>query len=92
MFFAALDPATGVELWSSDGTTAGTKLFKDINPGLDGASIGQLLVANNVLYFAAQDGVVGRELWKSDGTPAGTAMVKDIINGAASEIPPTSST
>ena len=32
LFFESDDPTHGPELWTSDGTTAGTKLVKDINP------------------------------------------------------------
>jgi len=32
LFFAADDGMAGLELWTSDGTAAGTTLFKDINP------------------------------------------------------------
>src|ERR671910_2568869 len=32
-FFQAYQPATGRELWRTDGTEAGTYLVKDINPG-----------------------------------------------------------
>ena len=31
--FTATDGASGFELWKTDGTTAGTVLVKDINPG-----------------------------------------------------------
>ena len=33
VFFEACEPATGCELWRSDGTEAGTILVKDIRPG-----------------------------------------------------------
>ena len=35
-FFQAYRPDTGVELWASDGTEAGTRLVRDLNPGPDG--------------------------------------------------------
>ena len=33
LYFRAHDGSTGYELWVSDGTKAGTKQVKDINPG-----------------------------------------------------------
>ena len=33
VYFTANDGEHGVEVWKSDGTKAGTKLLKDINPG-----------------------------------------------------------
>ncbi len=70
-----------MELWKSDGTSAGTIMVKDINPGPANSGIGYLTNVNNVLFFVANDGINGSELWKSDGTAAGTAMVKDIRPG-----------
>ena len=32
-FFVAGDAVNGYELWKSDGSVAGTKMVKDINPG-----------------------------------------------------------
>ena len=38
LFFTADDGTNGRELWISDGTTAGTVMLKDINPGAAGSS------------------------------------------------------
>lgn len=86
VLFSAYDPAVGVELWKTDGTTNGTVLVKDINPG-GSSSPSNLLTVNGTLFFAAGDGNSGRELWKSDGTTGGTTLVKDISPGAASSSP-----
>ncbi|WP_435353923.1 ELWxxDGT repeat protein [Emticicia sp. SJ17W-69] len=73
---------SGVELWKSDGTEAGTVLVKNIN--LTGNSYPRDLVdVNGVLYFYADDGIHGMELWKSNGTEAGTVLVKDINIGTS---------
>lgn len=79
----------GVELWKSDGTAAGTKLVKDIRPGVDrngyglSSGIESMTVVGDTLFFSASDGVNGSELWKSDGTEAGT-VVLDIVPGVYS--------
>jgi ELWxxDGT repeat protein len=76
------DPSVhGLELWKTDGTTAGTAMVEDINPGEATSDPASLTVVDGILYFAADDGVHGRELWRSDGTPAGTEMVEDINPG-----------
>jgi hypothetical protein len=63
-------------LWRSDGTTDGTRLVKDIRPGVDGADLSRFHVVGDVLFFVANDGVHGHELWRSDGTTDGTFMVE----------------
>jgi ELWxxDGT repeat protein len=68
---ASQDPA-GQELWASDGTTAGTTLVKDINPGPGDSNPDQLTYARGRLLFMADDGVTGRLPWISDGSAAGT--------------------
>ncbi len=86
-FFVVDDPTTGPELWTSDGTAAGTHLVKDIHPGTTGASPQWLTAAGDGIFFTADDGVHGRELWWSDGSDTGTRMVKDIVPGAGSGLP-----
>ncbi|HAK96773.1 MAG TPA: hypothetical protein DCM87_17725, partial [Planctomycetes bacterium] len=79
----------GRELWVTDGSPAGTRLVRDINPG-PASSVedrGNQIAAGNVMFFAADDGVSGRELWVSDGTDEGTRLVRDIAPGAAGSAP-----
>lgn len=80
VYFAANNGSNGIELWVSDGTNAGTKLLKDINPGVGASQPDYFTVFKDKLYFAAT-GPAGRELWVSDGTEAGTIQVKDIYPG-----------
>jgi len=87
MFFTAKSSASGDELYISDGTTAGTKMVKDINAGSADASPRYLVALNGKLYFQADDGSHGVELWESDGTEAGTKMVADVYSGAESSAP-----
>ncbi|MBU1669053.1 hypothetical protein KKC13_11595 [bacterium] len=76
-YFVVGDNSYGYELWRSDGTEAGTRRIKDINPDGNDA-VGYLTSLNGLLYFRADDGEHGEELWQSDGTEAGTKMVKNI--------------
>ena len=78
VFFTADDGANGRELWTSDGTAAGTTLAKDIYPGTGSNPPRQLTAVGHELFFTAYEATHGRELWKSDGTAAGTTLVKDI--------------
>jgi ELWxxDGT repeat protein len=82
LYFGASDGSEtgkhGYELWKSNGTTAGTVLVKDINPGTGGSGLTWFTNVNGTLFFAAQDASHGLELWKSNGTSAGTVLVKDI--------------
>ncbi|MDH3638961.1 MAG: S-layer homology domain-containing protein, partial [Gammaproteobacteria bacterium] len=86
LYFQADDGTNGFELWTSDGTAAGTVLVKDINP--TGDSFPQFLTnVSGTLYFRADDGTHGVELWKSDGTASGTTIVKDIASGSGDSDP-----
>jgi uncharacterized repeat protein (TIGR01451 family) len=85
--FRADDGNSGIELWGSDGTAAGTALLADIRPGKDSSTIADLTPGRDKVWFTADDGVHGRELWVTDGTAAGTHLVRDIVPGAGSSYP-----
>ncbi len=75
LYFPANDfGALGQELWSTDGTVAGTSVVKDIIPGATGSSASLLAEGSDRINFAAFDGV-DFGLWRSDGTIAGTTKV-----------------
>jgi ELWxxDGT repeat protein len=63
LYFVGSDPVHGDELWISDGTTAGTRLYQDIAQ-VGGSRPENLTVFQNTLYFVADDGIHGNELWK----------------------------
>lgn len=86
LFFAAYEPNDGTELWKSDGTKAGTRLVRDINPTGDSAP-GDLTNIGGLLMFDASDGSSGFEPWRSEGTRAGTQLVKDINPGTDGSYP-----
>ena len=87
MYFNAFDVNNGRELWKSDGTSAGTMLVKDINPGSSSSYPRDFTDVNGTLFFIAYDGTNGNELWKSDGTSGGTMLLKDIRPGSSSSYP-----
>jgi len=72
LFFPASDPATGIELWKSDGTTTGTSLVKDIRPGTRDSSPDEFFVFKDRLFFVVSDSQNPPEIWMSDGTAEGT--------------------
>jgi ELWxxDGT repeat protein len=80
-YFIADDKVHGIEIWKTDGTTAGTKLFIDTDPGIEagtGSGITSMAYYKGKLYFGADEGLFGKELWSSDGTDTGTHMLKNI--------------
>ncbi len=94
LFVVARDGVHGWELWKSDGTRAGTRLVKDINPsgssnpgGLGGTfPPGGPTSVRGTIFFSADDGVHGFEVWRTDGTRVRTTLVKD-INRAGGSFP-----
>jgi ELWxxDGT repeat protein len=88
----------GFQLWSTDGTPAGTGKVADL-PGpttLQPVSFQDpfrdyLVRSGSALYFPANSSAagafVGDELWRSDGTAAGTGLVADLNPGPGSSDP-----
>ena len=68
-------------MWKSDGTSAGTVLLKDINPGGNSSYPANFVNVAGTLYFTASDGQKATELWRSDGTSAGTVTVASLNPG-----------
>ncbi len=88
LFFTAQDATHGVQLWESNGTSAGTVRLTDGNDVNGGIDPTDLTAVGGTLYFSANDGYLGfgglgdgDQLWKSDGTAAGTVMVTDGNDG-----------
>ena len=61
---------SGVQLWVTDGTAAGTELLLDGD--VHGAVGGALAVAGDVTYFCATTLTEDERMWQTDGTVGGT--------------------
>ena len=83
LFFQADDSVRGTELWVTDGTTPGTHLVHEHQPGSGGTSFSPygFAVAGDVLVYVPRDYVSGYEPWRTDGTEGGTQLLKDILPG-----------
>jgi len=85
----------GVQLWTTTGTAAGTRMLQ-INRQQSGLHVntrGELVGPraffdlNGTLLFQGGNGASGAELSRSDGTAAGTWLVKDLRPGPDSSLP-----
>jgi ELWxxDGT repeat protein len=88
--FTAYQQGLDYELWESDGTANGTKLFKEVGEGLesgipfilppyDVTTPGeQTLFQGNKFFFLSIMPSTGTSLWVSDGTVNGTTKIKTI--------------
>lgn len=85
LYFLADDGTHGLELWRTDGSSVGTSLFFDFEPGSGGSSP-QLMVLGNQLFISAYTASTGRELWVSDGNASGTQLFADLYPGPDSGI------
>ncbi|WP_028978703.1 T9SS type A sorting domain-containing protein [Sporocytophaga myxococcoides] len=79
LYFTASNATTGVDVWKTNGTAAGTTIVKDFpNPSyLLNELNGTVYIATNYVESLEWDFNVS-ELWKSNGTAAGTTLVKKI--------------
>jgi ELWxxDGT repeat protein len=75
LIFGGDDGVHGYELWITDGTSAGTRMVKDINP--NGSSYCQIFTAYNgkVYFMATDDTTPDYQLWATDGTAGGTVKI-----------------
>src|SRR5262249_10803280 len=83
----AFRPDTGVELWASDGTEAGTRLVRDLNPGPDNSSPYAFTDLGGTAFFVASTADGGSAVWKSDGTEAGTEIARAFASAWQSSPP-----
>ncbi len=74
LFYVATDGGTEMELWTSDGTSAGTKLVRNLDASSGHSFPKDLTNVGGTLFFRANltPNPNNYELWKSDGTRDGT--------------------
>ncbi|MEO8414556.1 MAG: ELWxxDGT repeat protein [Ginsengibacter sp.] len=89
VLFTATDATHGNEIWKTDGSSAGTVLVKDINPGTASSTQVEIFpgyfanffigfhIFNKRAYFDANDGTSAGEIWVTDGTSGNTTLVKN---------------
>jgi ELWxxDGT repeat protein len=68
--FVAEPPATGRELWATDGTTTGTVQLTEAVANSSG--ITQPTIVESRMFFQAFEPASGRDLWVTEGTDATT--------------------
>ncbi len=84
LYFTATDATHGTEVWTSDGTAAGTQLLDDINSSTDAYDYGPHRFAEfgGRTYFVDKASAYGGyDLWSTDGTAANTSRLVDISPG-----------
>lgn len=64
---------SGAELWSTDATSGGTALVKQLPTG----AVSALAATTSRVFFVVSPGATPHQLWSSDGTAPGTASVHD---------------
>lgn len=90
IFFSAMDPVHGRELWSTRGPHIPPTIYADIftdNSVNPSSSPSEMEPLGDALLFAADDIEHGNELWMTDGTEAGTRLLSDISSGRTSGNP-----
>lgn len=79
-FLDSLEPG---ELWTSDGTVAGTRPLR----ALRGGTLREAVALGDGALLVADSPATGYELWWTDGTPGGTRLVEDLRAGPSSSEP-----
>jgi ELWxxDGT repeat protein len=75
LYFTYNDGLNGLELWTSDGTSSGTIMLKDIWSGSLSSAPTAFTVCNGLLFFHASTAARNQGLWVTDGTVSGTKML-----------------
>lgn len=87
VIFQADDGVNGLEFWTSNGTSSGTRLLAGLNSAPGASDMDELQVLNGKIYFTGDNGLTGVEPWVSDGTEAGTFLLADINSSSSTSYP-----
>ncbi len=88
LYFTDSDATHGAELWKTDGSSGGTQLVKDIDPGTAGSAAHDFAVVGSSLFFVAHDGSTPlvNQLWKTNGAGSGTVLVQSFALGKTQDV------
>lgn len=75
IYFSGSNGTNGIELWTSDGTVAGTYQVADIQAGSSSSNPSGFVKTDTGNYFIAAESGYARKLYKTDGTSAGTLKI-----------------
>jgi RHS repeat-associated protein len=64
LYYVAYASANNYQVWTSNGTSAGTFRIDQIVPRSSESNPQDLIAAGNTIYFVAYDGTYGNELWE----------------------------
>ncbi len=85
LYFKANNGFNGPELWTSDGTSAGTTQVKEFEAGSIGSSPSIFIEANGKIFVIATTSTNGKELWVSKGTiapaPPNSSLLTEVKPG-----------
>jgi ELWxxDGT repeat protein len=87
VYFSATTREHGSELWTTDGTVAGTRLVLDAVPGPESSDPALRTDVGGILMFSARTAAAGNEPWASNGTAEGTRPIADVAPGVAGSLP-----
>jgi ELWxxDGT repeat protein len=83
--FLAEDAVHGTDLWSTDGTPAGTQFVRDLCPGTCSSQVPAAVPLSGVVlsFVAFPSDNSPAQLWVSDGTAAGTRPLTHFTAGSS---------
>ncbi len=77
LFFTGDNGTDGPQPWVSNGTSSGTFMLADVNPGAAGSAPGSFTQIGSNVYFFMNESATTVGLWQTNGTVAGTTKVTD---------------